>query len=82
MSLAIRDTGSWIPARLVPSCSRRKSGQEPPIAPVRARLLFERITSEWNPPYMSPDVFIFMKDLPRTSTDKIDYQALKKQFKA
>jgi acyl-coenzyme A synthetase/AMP-(fatty) acid ligase len=33
------------------------------------------------PAYMSPDVFVFMTNLPRTSTDKIDYQTLKKQFK-
>jgi len=29
------------------------------------------------PPYMVPDVFQFLEALPRTSTDKIDYQALK-----
>jgi acyl-coenzyme A synthetase/AMP-(fatty) acid ligase len=29
------------------------------------------------PPYMIPDVFSIMDNLPRTSTDKIDYQALK-----
>ena len=28
------------------------------------------------PTYMSPDVFRFMDALPRTSTDKVDYQAL------
>jgi amino acid adenylation domain-containing protein len=28
------------------------------------------------PPYMSPDVFRFHDALPRTSTDKVDYQAL------
>jgi acyl-coenzyme A synthetase/AMP-(fatty) acid ligase len=29
------------------------------------------------PPYMSPDRFIVRERLPRTSTDKIDYQALR-----
>jgi amino acid adenylation domain-containing protein len=28
------------------------------------------------PSYMSPDVFLFLEALPRTSTDKIDYQRL------
>ena len=29
------------------------------------------------PSYMSPDEFRFLEALPRTSTDKIDYQRLK-----
>jgi amino acid adenylation domain-containing protein len=29
------------------------------------------------PPYMSPDAFVFLEALPRTSTDKVDYQRLK-----
>jgi amino acid adenylation domain-containing protein len=32
------------------------------------------------PAYMSPDVFIFVQDLPRTSTNKVDYQALQQRF--
>jgi amino acid adenylation domain-containing protein len=28
------------------------------------------------PSYMNPDVFVFLDALPRTSTDKVDYQAL------
>jgi len=28
------------------------------------------------PAYMSPDVFVFLEGLPRTSTNKVDYQAL------
>ena len=31
---------------------------------------------QYLPAYMSPDVFIFMDDLPRTSTNKVDYQSL------
>ena len=30
------------------------------------------------PSYMSPDVFQFLDALPRTSTDKIDYQGLRR----
>ena len=30
------------------------------------------------PGYMVPDIFKFLDVLPKTSTDKIDYQALKK----
>jgi hypothetical protein len=29
------------------------------------------------PPYMVPDLFAFEPTLPKTSTDKIDYQRLK-----
>ena len=29
------------------------------------------------PPYMAPDLFAFLETLPKTSTDKIDYQRLK-----
>jgi acyl-CoA synthetase (AMP-forming)/AMP-acid ligase II len=32
------------------------------------------------PAYMNPDVFVFMHSLPRTSTNKLDYQALMRQF--
>jgi len=31
------------------------------------------------PAYMSPDVFLFSDSLPRTSTDKVDYQKLQKE---
>ena len=31
------------------------------------------------PAYMSPDLFVFLDRLPRTSTDKVDVQALKSQ---
>ena len=29
------------------------------------------------PSYMSPDIFVPRESLPRTSTDKVDYQALR-----
>ena len=31
------------------------------------------------PAYMSPDAFFFRDSLPRTSTDKVDYQKLQKE---
>lgn len=34
------------------------------------------------PSYMNPDVFIFVDSLPRTSTNKINYQALIKMFQS
>jgi amino acid adenylation domain-containing protein len=34
------------------------------------------------PSYMSPDVFVYMDALPRTSTDKIDYQSLTRTAQA
>jgi acyl-coenzyme A synthetase/AMP-(fatty) acid ligase len=32
------------------------------------------------PAYMSPDVFIFLEAVPRTSTNKVDYQTLKRRL--
>jgi len=32
------------------------------------------------PAYMSPDRFVVQERLPKTSTDKVDYQALKGQY--
>ena len=32
------------------------------------------------PAYMNPDVFIFLDDLPRTSTNKVNYQQLIRNF--
>jgi non-ribosomal peptide synthetase component E (peptide arylation enzyme) len=29
---------------------------------------------------MNPDIFVFLDSLPRTSTDKVDYQALIRQL--
>jgi amino acid adenylation domain-containing protein len=33
------------------------------------------------PAYMIPDRFVFRRELPRTSTDKVDYQTLTKEFR-
>jgi amino acid adenylation domain-containing protein len=32
------------------------------------------------PAYMNPDIFVFLESLPRTSTNKVDYQALIRQL--
>jgi acyl-CoA synthetase (AMP-forming)/AMP-acid ligase II len=34
------------------------------------------------PGYMNPDVFVYLSDLPRTLTNKVDYQALVQAFHA
>jgi amino acid adenylation domain-containing protein len=33
------------------------------------------------PAYMNPDIFVFLDSLPRTSTNKVDYQALIRQLR-
>jgi acyl-CoA synthetase (AMP-forming)/AMP-acid ligase II len=56
--------------RIVAYLSARKEGPRPSIIELKtfcARNL---------PSYMSPDVFQFLDSLPRTSTDKVDYQGL------
>ena len=44
---------------------------------VLSRIQLKTISSQNLPPYMIPDAFIVLDALPRTSTDKCDYQALK-----
>ncbi|MHB8865767.1 MAG: amino acid adenylation domain-containing protein [Pirellulaceae bacterium] len=39
----------------------------------------KKFCAEHLPYYMSPDQFLFVASLPRTSTDKVDYQALLKE---
>lgn len=48
-----------------------KTGQNP------SRIELKRFCAENLPTYMIPDFFSFMESLPKTSTDKIDYQKLK-----
>src|SRR5215216_1333272 len=48
-----------------------KDGQSP------SRIELKRFCVEALPPYMVPDFFSFLESLPKTSTDKIDYQKLK-----
>ena len=61
------DEASGVPHRGVPLARARR---RPSIIEMKsfcaARL----------PSYMSPDVFLFLDALPRTSTDKVDYQRL------
>ena len=59
------DSGVRILAYLVPEREKKPSIIE--LKAFCARAL---------PGYMSPDVFRFLHDLPRTSTNKVDYQAL------
>lgn len=42
-------------------------------------LEMKRFSAEALPPYMVPDVFAFVEALPKTSTDKVDYQQLMAQ---
>ena len=44
-----------------------------------SRIQLKTISSQNLPPYMIPDAFTVLEALPRTSTDKIDYQKLKSQ---
>jgi amino acid adenylation domain-containing protein len=48
-----------------------KNGQNP------SRIALKRFCAENLPNYMIPDFFSFLENLPKTSTDKIDYQKLK-----
>jgi amino acid adenylation domain-containing protein len=48
-----------------------KGGQNP------SRIELKRFCTEALPTYMIPDFFSFLESLPKTSTDKIDYQKLK-----
>lgn len=42
----------------------------------RSIIAMKRHCMSFLPPYMIPDTFTFVDDLPRTSTDKVDYQSL------
>jgi amino acid adenylation domain-containing protein len=48
-----------------------RGGQNP------SRIQLKRFCAETLPTYMIPDFFSFLDSLPKTSTDKIDYQKLK-----
>jgi acyl-coenzyme A synthetase/AMP-(fatty) acid ligase len=48
-----------------------RAGQNP------SRIELKRFCTEALPNYMIPDFFSFVESLPKTSTDKIDYQRLK-----
>lgn len=68
--LAVPDESSGV--RIMAYLSAVGSGPRPSIIDLKmfcARQL---------PSYMSPDAFVFLDALPRTSTNKVDYQALKR----
>jgi amino acid adenylation domain-containing protein len=52
------------------ACLSARAGAPPSIIEMKT------FCAQALPSYMSPDVFRFMDSLPRTSTDKIDYQGL------
>jgi amino acid adenylation domain-containing protein len=66
IALANEETGVQIKAFL-----SLKDGKQPSIIGMK------RFCSENLPAYMVPDIFTFLDTLPKTSTDKIDYQRLK-----
>jgi amino acid adenylation domain-containing protein len=43
-------------------------------------LAMKQFSMKQLPPYMTPDRFVFMDALPRTSTDKLDYQSMIKSL--
>jgi amino acid adenylation domain-containing protein len=54
------------------------AGQEPRPSIVEMKTFCSRHL----PAYMNPDIFVFANALPRTSTNKVDYQALIRQLQA
>jgi L-proline---[L-prolyl-carrier protein] ligase len=67
--IAIPDEASGV--RVIANLTLR-GGERPSIIAMKA------FCAAQLPPYMSPDAFVFHEALPRTSTDKIDYQTLKR----
>ena len=51
----------------------------PAAAPAPSTVELKTFCAKTLPAYMSPDLFVFLDRLPRTSTDKVDVQALKSQ---
>ncbi len=66
--VALPDQEAGVRIRAFLSC---QEGKRPSIIELK------RFCMEVLPPYMIPDVFSFQDALPKTSTDKIDYQRLK-----
>src|SRR5688572_6277115 len=66
--VALPDQEAGVRIRAFLSC---QEGKRPSIIEMK------RFCMEVLPPYMIPDVFSFQGALPKTSTDKIDYQRLK-----
>ena len=72
---AIREGGRRRMRRRAPACASWRSSRR---APRERPSIIEMKTfcAAQLPSYMSPDVFLFLDALPRTSTDKVDYQGL------
>ena len=52
-----------------------------PLPPKPSIVEVKTFSSQHLPAYMNPDVFIFIEALPRTRSNKIDYQTLIRSFK-
>ena len=65
IALADEESGVRIKAFLV-----TRSGEKISL------IKLKRFCTEVLPPYMVPDLFGFLKAIPKTSTDKVDYQKL------
>jgi acyl-coenzyme A synthetase/AMP-(fatty) acid ligase len=66
--IALPDQEAGVRIRAFLSC---QEGKRPSIIEMK------RFCMNVLPPYMVPDIFSFRDSLPKTSTDKIDYQRLK-----
>lgn len=66
--IALMDDDSGVKIKAFLSC---REGDKPSI------IAMKQFCTEKLPNYMVPDLFSFLDSLPKTSTDKIDYQSLK-----
>ncbi len=66
--VAVADAESGVRVHAFVSCQQGKT---------LSRIQLKTLSSQNLPPYMIPDAFTVLDALPRTSTDKIDYQSLK-----
>jgi len=66
--IALSDEANGVRVKAFLSC---KDGQRPSLIEMKG------FCAENLPSYMAPDLFAFLETLPKTSTDKIDYQRLK-----
>ena len=66
--IALADEATGVRVKAFLSC---KDGKRPSLIEMKG------FCAENLPAYMAPDLFAFLETLPKTSTDKIDYQRLK-----
>jgi len=66
--IALPDAESGVRIKAFLTC---RDGKRPTLIDLKA------FCAQHLPPYMVPDLFAFADTLPKTSTDKIDYQRLK-----